>query len=125
MSETEERPVSDNTANKARERDRERKKRRQLREERRGPRGSLSIKEREKGERKKERVEGRKGERNQLSRERTLLSLSLACTQGGRGALEGRGALQEARRNWSHSAGQETARMAETEERRDKRGSRG
>jgi len=45
MSETEERPMSDNTAENAGGRDRERKKKRQLHEERRGPRGNFSIKE--------------------------------------------------------------------------------
>lgn len=50
-----------------------------MHEERRGPRGSLSIKEREKGgERKKGWKKRRaKDEKNELSRERTLFSLSL------------------------------------------------
>ena len=130
MSETEERLVSDNTAENAGERDRGRKKKRQLHEERRRPRESFSIKEGGERRRKKERKgrnEGREDEKNDLSLSLSLslspplpfsLSFTLAYVRGeGQARLEGRGALQEARRNWSHSAGQETARTAETEER--------
>lgn len=75
MSETEERLVSDNTVENARGRDRERKKKRQLHEERRGPRGSLSIKEREKG------GERKKGWKKRRARERELsLSLSFSVS---------------------------------------------
>lgn len=78
MSETEERPVSDNTAENAGGRDRQRKKKRQLHKERRRTKRESLDKGKRERRRKKERVEETKGERtrrtNSLVRERFSLT---------------------------------------------------